>query len=136
METCNSAYCSICMWNMKHDSWKWKKTCKKSLKDILCDLFFVWINRSPSDSCISNVGLMTIEGYSDKVKLLFLGRLCRTASHTLHKQLFNLRVGQITSLTLDYIKTNLDKYDMTVFLENYLLDGFLWVFFTNLYGAK
>jgi hypothetical protein len=79
---------------------------------------------------------MTIEGYSDKVKLLFLGRLCRTASHTLHKQLFNLRVGQITSLTLDYIKTNLDKYDMTVFLENYLLDGFLWVFFTNLYGAK
>jgi len=44
--------------------------------------------------------------------------------------LFNLRVGQIlvrqdkhTSLTLDFIKI-LDKYDTTVFLENYLLDGF------------
>jgi hypothetical protein len=32
-------------------------------RDILCDLFFVWINRSPSDSCISNVGLLTIEGF-------------------------------------------------------------------------
>jgi hypothetical protein len=48
----------------------------------------------------------------------------------MHKQLFNLRVGQIlvrqekhTSLTLDFIKI-LDKYDMTVFLENYLLGGF------------
>jgi len=96
--------------------------------------------RSPSDSCISNVGLWTIESYSDKMKLLCLGRSCRTASNTMHKQLFNLRVGQIlvrqdkhTSLTLDFIKI-LDKYDMTVFLENYLLDGFF--FRTNLYGEK
>ena len=58
----------------------------------------------------------------------------------MNKQLFNLRVGQIlvrqdkhTSLTLDFIKI-LDKYDMDIFLENYLLGG---VFFrTNLYGEK
>ena len=48
----------------------------------------------------------------------------------MNKQLFNLRVGQIlvrqdknTSLTLDFIKI-LDKYDMDVFLENYLMDGY------------
>ena len=48
----------------------------------------------------------------------------------MHTQLFNLPVGQIlvrqekhTSPTLDFIKI-LDKYDMTVFLEHYLLDGF------------
>ena len=42
----------------------------------------------------------------------------------MQKQLFNLRVRQEkhTSFTLDFKKI-LDKYDMTVFLENYLLDA-------------
>jgi hypothetical protein len=48
----------------------------------------------------------------------------------MNTQLFNVRVGQIlvrqdkhTSLTLDFIKI-LDKYDMDVLLENYLMDGY------------
>ncbi|CAC5390339.1 unnamed protein product [Mytilus coruscus] len=53
--------------------------------------------RSPNDSCISNLGLWTIEGLIDKFKILFLGRLCRASVTTTHKQLFNLRLGQIFS---------------------------------------
>ena len=87
--------------------------------------------RSPSDSCISNVGLWTVEGYIDKMKLLFFGRLCRSKSTTVHKQLFNFRLGQILagessqiSLTYEFMKI-LTKYDLNVFIENFLVENFI-----------
>ncbi|CAC5382423.1 unnamed protein product [Mytilus coruscus] len=88
-------------------------------------------NRSPNDSCISNLGLWTIEGLIDKFKILFLGRLCRASVTTTHKQLFNLRLGQILSgdlaklsITYDLIQT-LAKYDMLTFLESYIDEAYI-----------
>ncbi|CAC5405463.1 unnamed protein product [Mytilus coruscus] len=86
--------------------------------------------RSPTDSCISNVGLWSVEGYIDKMKLLFFGRLCRAKSITIHKRMFNFRMGQILagessqiSLTYDYIKV-LMKYEFDVFVENFVAENF------------
>lgn len=97
---------------------------------------------SPRDSCISNIGLWTIEGLIDKYKLLFFGRLCRAKHNSTHKQLFNFRLSQIltgdfdeTSVTYDFVRT-LIKYDMMPFLENFLEDAYipdkrLWSKVTN-----
>ena len=63
--------------------------------------------RSPTDSCVSNLGLWSIEGYIDKLKLLLFGRLCRANVSTTHKQLFTFRVcqtilGETGSLSITY----------------------------------
>ncbi|CAC5363649.1 unnamed protein product [Mytilus coruscus] len=87
--------------------------------------------RSPNDSCISNLGLCTIKGLIDKFKIFFLGRLCRASVTTTHKQLFNLRLGQIlsedlakSSITYDLIQT-LARYDMLSFLESYIEEAYI-----------
>ena len=86
--------------------------------------------RSPTDSCISNVGLWTMEIHVDKMKLLFLGRLCRAKPTTIHKQMFNFRLGQILtgefndlSLTYDLLQT-CGKYELNPFIENFVADNF------------
>lgn len=98
--------------------------------------------RSPTDACISNIGLWSLTGLIDKFKLLLFGRLCRSKHDTIHKQMFHIRLGQLingdineSSLTYDFIKT-LDKYDMLSFLECYMEDTFipdkrLWSKITN-----
>lgn len=98
--------------------------------------------RSPTDACISNIGLWSVEGLIDKFKLLLFGGLCRAKHNTTHKQLFNIRLGQIISgdfnggsLTYDLIQT-LVKYDMLSFLECYMEDTYipekrLWSKITN-----
>jgi hypothetical protein len=50
---------------------------------------------SPIDSTISNLGLWSIESVTDKFKLLFFGRLCRSNSSTTHKKLFHILISQI-----------------------------------------
>jgi hypothetical protein len=56
---------------------------------------------SPIDSTISKLGLWSIESFTDKFKLLFFGRLCRSNSSTTHKKLFqplNLYTGYYTKI--------------------------------------
>ena len=57
--------------------------------------------------------------------------MCRSQSTTVHKQLFNFRLGQILagessqiSLTYEFIKI-LTKYDLKVFIENLLIENFI-----------
>ena len=57
--------------------------------------------------------------------------MCRSHSTTVHKQLFNFRLGQILagessqiSLTYEFIKI-LTKYDLKVFIENLLIENFI-----------
>jgi hypothetical protein len=45
---------------------------------------------SPSLSSISNVGLWTIQGYIDKCRLLFLGRLHRSDQASMHYRIYRL----------------------------------------------
>lgn len=75
--------------------------------------------------------MWTVEGYIDKMKLLFFERLFRSKSTTVHKQLFNFRLGQILagessqiSLTCELMKI-LTKYDLNVFIENFLVENFI-----------
>ncbi len=84
--------------------------------------------RSPKDSCISVLGLWSIQGLIDKFKLLLFGRLCRAKHNTAHKQLFTFRLCQIlngfcdeNAITYDLVKTLL-KYDLSSFLECYIED--------------
>jgi hypothetical protein len=82
---------------------------------------------SPIDSTISKLGLWSIESFTDKFKLLFFGRLCRSNSSTTHKKLFHILISQIfleedeieNTITYDLIKT-LVKYDMFSFLETFV----------------
>lgn len=87
---------------------------------------------SPIDSTISNLGLWSIESVTDKFKLLFFGRLCRSNSSTTHKKLFHILISQIileedeigNTITYDLIKT-LVKYDMFSFLETFVHETFI-----------
>jgi hypothetical protein len=87
---------------------------------------------SPIDSTISNLGLWSIESVTDKFKLLYFGRLCRSNSSTKHKKLFHILISQIileedeieNNITYDLIKT-LVKYDMFSFLETFVHETFI-----------
>ena len=87
---------------------------------------------SPIDSTISNLGLWSIESVTDKFKLLFVGRLCRSNSSTTHKKLFHILISKIileedgveNTITYDLIKT-LVKYDMSSFLETFVHETFI-----------
>lgn len=86
---------------------------------------------SPNDSCISTLGLWSIEGTLDKFKLLLFGRLCRANHNTTHKQIFDVRLSQAIfsdldkhSITYDLIKTVV-KYDLVPFIENYLTESYI-----------
>ena len=82
---------------------------------------------SPIDSTIIYLGLWSIESVTDKFKLLFLGRLCRSNSSTTHNKLFHILSSQIiieedgveNTNTYNLIKT-LVKYDMFSFLETFV----------------
>ena len=87
---------------------------------------------SPIDSTIINLELWSIESVTDKFKLLFLGRLCRSNSSTIHNKLFHILSSQIileedgveNTITYDLIKT-LVKYDMFSFLETFVHKTFI-----------
>ena len=48
--------------------------------------------RTRSDKCASLLGLLTIDSYIDKCKLLFFGRLCRLNSRHLPKRILISRL--------------------------------------------
>ena len=45
---------------------------------------------SPSLSCLANLGLWTMEGYIDKCRLLFLGRLHRADQNSTHSKVHRI----------------------------------------------
>ena len=84
---------------------------------------------SPIEVTVSSLGMMSMCGYIDKQKLLFLGRLCRTGTELFHKQLFLSQITQyhmgfknICNTTLSLIET-LQKYELNQFLTDYINSG-------------
>lgn len=88
-----------------------------------------FFKRGPSDTCNSNVGLWSVEGYTDKKDYCFLVDFARS-TYT-HIQMFNLRLSKVLtdecsklSITFEFLQL-LRKCDLTLFLENCLSYGFL-----------
>ncbi len=86
--------------------------------------------RIRTNKVLSMVGMLPIESYIDKAKLLFLCRLCHLPNNTISKKMFLLRMFcyNFTSTVrhtgfMQDISRILDKYELYTYLSQYISDG-------------
>ena len=83
-----------------------------------------------TDKVLSMLGMYTMQGYIDKAKLMFFGRLCHTSNETLSKKVFLIRLCshfyKCVEKQLGYIQDLcfiLHKYDLFEFVKTFMVDG-------------
>ena len=90
--------------------------------------------RSPSVCTIQTLGLFSMEGYIDKCKLCYIGRLCRDKSSHMVKQLLYFRFGQYISGVINNTSV---IHDLISTCVKYKLYHYVLTFIeTNAFPAK
>ena len=86
--------------------------------------------RSSRDATIQTLGLWSMQATIDKLKIIYLGRLCRTKSNNYVKTLFFFRIAQYrhdtvhrTSVIHSLLETTA-KYDLIDYVYAYTTDGY------------
>ena len=84
---------------------------------------------TPKEATCSLLGAVSLESYIDKLKLMFVGRLCNANIGLLHKDIFlcqlieyMLGFSNICDTTKSLIST-ICKYDLSEYLLNYVSNG-------------
>ena len=127
--------------------------CQHHFMDVNCSLIFLTIivtrwkefkecsqdelKVSTNDRLTATLGLMPLQTYIDKCKLLLLGRLCRQQTNHITKHIFLWKLGQYLigiNIGKSFVSDSMNvvkKYNLLDVIYSYLQHGNLWINFTG-----